>query len=112
MVNHRATLDTVFGALAHSTRRSILERLCLGETTVTELSKPFSSSLPALTKHLNVLESAGLIVRTTSGRQRICRIKPEAVDSVAVWIAKHQSFWNNQLDNLDEFLKTQSENNE
>ena len=112
MVNNTAEMDRVFGALSHGTRRAILERLCLGETTVTELSKPFSSSLPALTKHLNVLESAGLIVRTTSGRQRICSVNPDAVDSVAVWIAKYQSFWNTQLDNLDEFLKSQSENNE
>jgi len=97
-------LDRVFGALADPTRRAILERLARGEVAVTELAAPFSTSLPAISKHLRVLEGAGLIVRRTAGRRRICKIEPTAMDSAAEWIAYYSRFWNERLDALDEYL--------
>lgn len=109
MVNYSpVTLDRVFGALADSTRRAILERLAHGEITVTELAVPFSSSLPAISKHLNVLEGAGLIVRRHAGRQRICRITPTGMVSAAEWIDHYRRFWNERLDALDVYLTTDS----
>jgi DNA-binding transcriptional ArsR family regulator len=103
-------LDRVFGALSDPTRRAILERLTLGETPVTELAAPFSSSLPAISKHLRVLEGAGLIFRQSVGRQRICRINPAAMEDAAEWVNHYRSFWTERLDALDEYLKSEQEN--
>ena len=106
MVNNSAAqLDRVFGALSDATRRAIMERLALGEVTVSELAVPFSTSLPAISKHLRVLEGAGLIARRTSGRQRFCRLTPSALDSAAEWIDYYRRFWNTRLDALDAVLK-------
>lgn len=111
MVNsYPISLDRVFGALADPTRRAILERLSHGESAVTELAAPFPSSLPAISKHLRVLEKAGLIVRKNVGRQRICKISPAAMDSAAEWIDYHRRFWTDQLDGLDAYLKSDTEN--
>jgi DNA-binding transcriptional ArsR family regulator len=107
--NYPGRLDRVFGALADPTRRAILERLSRGESTVTELAAPFSSSLPAISKHLNVLEDAGLIIRQTTGRQRICTLMPNAMDDAARWIDHTRRFWTERLDALDEFLKNDTE---
>jgi DNA-binding transcriptional ArsR family regulator len=110
MVNSSiAQLDRVFGALSDPTRRAILERLSLGEITVTQLAEPFSSSLPAISKHLRVLEGAGLIVRRNSGRQRICQITPEAMTGAADWIEHYRKFWTTQFDALEEYLNSEME---
>ena len=103
-------MDRVFGALADPTRRAILERLSRGESAVTELAAPFSTSLPAISKHLRVLEDAGLIIRRNVGRQRICRITPAAMDSAAEWMNHYRRFWTEQLDELDVYLKSDTEN--
>ncbi len=109
LVPHNQTrLDQVFGALADPTRRAILERLCLGESTVTEIAAPFSSSLPAISKHLRVLEGAGLIARRSVGRQRICRLTPDAMENAADWINHYRRFWTAQLDALDQYLTSEA----
>lgn len=108
--NHSAQLDQVFGALSDPTRRAILERLSLGQTTVSELAAPFSSSLPAISKHLRVLEGAGLIARRTVGRQRVCSIAPAAMESAAEWIEHYRRYWNERLDSLERYLETDTEN--
>lgn len=100
----------MFGALADPTRRAILERLTRGDETVTALASPFASSLPAISKHLRVLENAGLIVRQSSGRRRICRLEPSAMNSAAEWIAYYRTFWTQRLDALDVMLKSEEEN--
>jgi DNA-binding transcriptional ArsR family regulator len=111
MVNSSTTqLDSVFGALSDATRRAILERLALGEVTVTELASPFASSLPAVSKHLRVLEEAGLIDRRRYGRQRICSLKPAAMDGAAEWLDYYRRFWTARFDALDQVLKEDSSN--
>jgi DNA-binding transcriptional ArsR family regulator len=109
MVNNSAPLDQVFGALADPTRRAILERLTRGEETVTALAAPFPSSLPAISKHLRVLEGAGLIVRRKSGRRRICRIEPAAMNDAAAWIDYYRRFWMERLDALETLLNSEKE---
>lgn len=104
--NDAARLDGVFGVLADPTRRAILERLAGGEVTVTELAAPFPWSLPAISKHLRVLEGAGLIVRRRNGRRRLCRITPAAMDDAAEWIDHYRRFWDARLDALAETLET------
>ena len=109
--HNQVRLDQVFGALADPTRRAILERLCLGETTVSEIAEPFSSSLPAISKHLRVLEGAGLIARRSVGRQRICRLTPDAMENAAEWIDHYCRFWTAQLDALEQYLTSETEDN-
>ncbi|MDE2126764.1 MAG: helix-turn-helix transcriptional regulator [Armatimonadetes bacterium] len=103
-------LDRVFGALADPTRRAILERLTGGDAMVTELAAPFNSSLPAISKHLHVLEEAGLIVRRAIGRKRICSIVPSAMLSAEEWLDTYRRFWTERLDALEETLKSDEEN--
>jgi DNA-binding transcriptional ArsR family regulator len=111
MVNNQARqLNRVFGALADPTRRAILERLTRGDETVTALAAPFASSLPAISKHLRVLENAGLIVRRSSGRRRICRIEPSAMTGAAEWIDYYRTFWTERLDALEAMLNSDEEN--
>jgi DNA-binding transcriptional ArsR family regulator len=109
--NSTAQLDRVFGALADPTRRAILERLTRGDETVTALAAPFSSSLPAISKHLGVLENAGLIVRQTAGRRRICRVEPAALDVAAEWMAYYRRFWTARIDALEDMLNSEGEEN-
>jgi DNA-binding transcriptional ArsR family regulator len=110
MVNNVASqLDGVFGALSDSTRRAIIERLARGEVTVTELAAPFPSSLPAISKHLRVLESAGLIARRTVGRQRFCTLETSALSDASAWIDYYRNFWNERLDALEDFLLSDSD---
>ena len=97
-------LDATFGALADPTRRAIVERLTRGEASVGELAGPFDISLPAISKHLTVLEKAGLIARTKEGRVRHCRLIEEPMRDAFEWIATYGSFWEGQLDSLDRFL--------
>jgi DNA-binding transcriptional ArsR family regulator len=97
-------LDQTFAALADPTRRAILARLVTGEATVNELAAPFVISLPAISRHLKVLEQASLIVRTREGQHRRCRLSPSALHEASDWIAFHLRFWNESLDRLAEHL--------
>lgn len=101
-----ADLSTVFAALADPTRRAILARLSEGEAPVKELAEPFALSGPAITKHLKVLERAGLISRSREGQQRPCRLEPQALAPAAEWIDQYRAMWEAQFDRLDAFLKT------
>ncbi len=98
-------LDATFAALADPTRRSILARLGKGAATVGELADPFDMSLPAISKHIKVLESAGLISRTRSGRNYHCRLRGDSMKEAAEWIAAYRDFWDRNLRALDEYLQ-------
>lgn len=98
-------LDTTFAALADPTRRAILARLALGETTVGELAAPFPISPPAISRHLKVLEEAALIARTRRGQQLVCRINPEGLKTARAWLEHYRAFWDGALDRLDAHLK-------
>lgn len=97
-------LSATFSALADPTRRAILARLALGETSVTELAEPFSMSLPAISKHLKVLEHAGLIARGREAQWRPCRIAPTALKDVDNWLERYRRFWDESFDRLDAYL--------
>lgn len=97
-------LDLLFGALADATRRGIVERLAVGEATVTELAAPFSISLPAISRHLKVLERASLITRSQEGRWRRARLSPTSLASAAMWLARSERLWAESLDRLDDHL--------
>ncbi|MGA7489080.1 MAG: metalloregulator ArsR/SmtB family transcription factor [Xanthobacteraceae bacterium] len=98
-------LSATFAALADPTRRAILARLVSGETSVTELAQPFDMSLPAVSKHLKVLERAGLIVRGREAQWRPCRIEPRALKAVDDWLERYRRFWEQSFDRLDEYLR-------
>lgn len=98
-------LDTTFSALADPTRRAILARLALGEATVGELAAPFEISLPAISRHLRVLEDAALIAREREGQHRLCRLKPEALRRANEWLEYYARFWSEALTRLDAHLK-------
>jgi DNA-binding transcriptional ArsR family regulator len=98
-------LSATFSALADPTRRAILARLALGETSVTELAKPFAMSLPAISKHLKVLEHAGLIARGREAQWRPCRIAPAALKDVDGWLENYRRFWDENFDRLDDYLR-------
>ena len=97
-------LDRTFAALADPTRRAILERLVTGEATVAELAKPFRISAPAVTKHLKVLERAGLISRSRQAQTRPCRLEGEALREIAEWVERYRRCWDARLDRLGEYL--------
>ena len=99
-------LSSTFAALADPTRRAILARLALGESSVTELAKPFDISGPAISKHLKVLERAGLITRGREAQWRPCRIEPDALKGVDDWLERYRRLWEERFDRLDEYLKT------
>ena len=98
-------LSSTFAALADPTRRAILARLALGETSVTELAQPFQMSLPAVSKHLKVLERAGLVARGREAQWRPCKLAPEPLRDVADWVTQYRKFWEGSLDRLDEYLR-------
>ena len=98
-------LSTTFAALADPTRRAILARLTLGESSVSELAKPFEISGPAISRHLKVLERAGLITRGREAQWRPCRIEPEALKGVDEWLERYRRFWEASFDRLDEYLR-------
>ena len=98
-------LSATFAALADPTRRAILARLASGETSVTELAEPFDMSLPAVSKHLKVLERAGLIARGREAQWRPCRIEPRALKEVADWLEHYRRFWEQSFDRLDDYLR-------
>ena len=97
-------LSTTFAALADPTRRAILARLSLGETSVTELAEPFEMSMPAVSKHLKVLERAGLIARGRDAQWRPCRLDAEPLREAAGWIAEYRRFWSVHIDALERHL--------
>ena len=99
-------LDATFAALADPTRRAILARLASGEASVTELAKPFAMSQPAISKHLKVLERAGLIARSREAQWRPCRIEPQALKDVDDWLDRYRRFFDESFDRLDVYLKT------
>jgi DNA-binding transcriptional ArsR family regulator len=99
-------LSATFAALADPTRRAIIARLAMGETTVNELAKPFDMSGPAISKHLKVLENAGLITRGREAQWRPCRIEPKALKVVDDWLERYRQFWEERLDRLEEYLNT------
>jgi DNA-binding transcriptional ArsR family regulator len=97
-------LSATFSALADPTRRAILARLALGETSVTELAQPFAMSLPAVSKHLKVLEHAGLIVRGREAQWRPCRIEATALKPVDDWLENYRRLWEERVDRLEAYL--------
>lgn len=99
-------LTLTFTALSDPTRRAILAKLSSGEMTVQELSKPFEISAPAITKHLKVLENAGLISRGREAQYRPCRIEPDALKEVSDWVSEYRKIWEESFDRLDAYLKT------
>jgi len=98
-------LSETFAALADPTRRAILARLALGETSVTDLAEPFEMSLPAVSKHLKVLERAGLIARGREAQWRPCRLEPGPLKEVDDWVEHYRKFWEQSFDRLDEYLR-------
>ena len=98
-------LSTTFAALADPTRRAILGRLASGERSVTELAEPFAMSMPAVSKHLRVLERAGLIVRGRDAQWRPCRLDPAPLKEVAEWAERYRAIWEQRLDRLDTYLQ-------
>jgi DNA-binding transcriptional ArsR family regulator len=99
-------LDATFAALADPTRRAILTRLADGERSVTELAEPFDMSLPAISKHLKVLERAGLIIRGRDAQWRPCKLDPRPLQAAAEYIEKYRQAWEDRFDRLDDYLKT------
>jgi DNA-binding transcriptional ArsR family regulator len=102
-------LDRIFAALADPTRRSIVARLSAGRATVGELATPFAISLPAISRHLKVLERAQLITRSTEGQHRWCRLNPAALSAAADWLAFHERCWSAGFDRLDDPLRPAEE---
>ena len=109
MVNYTMPTDqlsSIFSALADPTRRAILARLASGSASVTELAAPFEMSLPAVSKHLKVLERAGLIARGREAQWRPCRLEPAPFRQVASWLEEYRQLWDTRLDRLDTYLTT------
>jgi DNA-binding transcriptional ArsR family regulator len=98
-------LSETFGALADPTRRAILARLASGEASVTELASPFAMSMPAISKHLKVLERAGLIARGREAQWRPCRLRAAPLQDVAKWVDHYRRFWEESFDRLDDYLQ-------
>lgn len=102
-----STLDGVFQALSDPTRRSILMRTRGAGESVSAIAASYEMSMPAVTKHLNILERAGLIIRSQQGRKRICRASPEALSQAMEWMTFYQSFWDANLNSLKQFLENE-----
>jgi DNA-binding transcriptional ArsR family regulator len=108
MVKPRRSVDrlsVIFAALADPTRRAILARLASGEATVTELAQPFNMSLPGFSKHLKVLQRAGLIEQGRQAQWRPCRLQPEPLKDLAEWMERYRRFWDESFEQLDEYLE-------
>jgi DNA-binding transcriptional ArsR family regulator len=113
MVNSRLQqLDETFFALSDPTRRAIVARLADGDTTVADLSQPFKVTAPAISKHLRVLERAGLLTQERDGRARRCHLMTEPLKEAAEWVEKYQRFWEGQLDQLEKYLEKNTQENE
>lgn len=98
-------ISVTFGALADPTRRAILARLAGGDASVTDIAQPFAMSLPAVSKHLKVLERAGLIERSREAQWRPCKLKAAPLKDVADWVEEYRTHWEERFDRLDEYLK-------
>jgi DNA-binding transcriptional ArsR family regulator len=98
-------LDATFSALADPTRRAILKRLALGEASVAELAEPFAITQPAITKHLKVLERAGLISRSRSAQRRPCRLEPKRLNEATTWLEEYRQLWEGNFRRLDALLE-------
>lgn len=106
MVYQTPDIGTVFKALGHPARRSILDRLRGGERPIGELAAPFEMSLPAVSKHIHVLESAGLLEVRREGRMRLCRLVPEPLRAGEEWISRFRKFWESELDQVERYLSS------
>jgi len=106
MVKDSVGMDAVFQALAHDARRDMLRRLDRGELTVGELAEPLAMSLAAASKHVKVLEQAGLVHRTVDGRRHVCRLEPGPLASATSWLRFHERHWNERLDALEALIGT------
>ena len=104
MLNQQAPLDLAFQALADPTRRMMVERLCRGPASVSELARPLEMTLSAVVQHLAVLEASGLVQSEKVGRVRTCRIEPKALSAAEQWIAERRASWERRLDRLGEYL--------
>ena len=104
MLNYQHNLTTTFQALADPGRRAMVERLCKGPASVSELAKPFAMSLPAVVQHLNILEASGLISTRKVGRVRTCTIEPKALQAVERWVNERRALWERRFDRLGELL--------
>jgi len=102
-------LNNTFSALSDPTRRAIVTKLAEGETSILELAAPFDMSLPAVSKHIRVLEKAGLLVRRKQGRVHYCRLNAQPLREAATWLAFYQQFWDARLDALATFLEDKTE---
>lgn len=98
-------LDLTFAALSDPTRRAILARLSRGEASVTQLAEPFKMSLPAISKHLKVLQKAGLITQSREAQWRPCRLEAKPLKQAAEWIERYREYWEESFDNLDSYLR-------
>jgi DNA-binding transcriptional ArsR family regulator len=106
------SLSATLSALADPTRRAILARLATGERSVTELAEPFAMSLPAVSRHLKVLEKAKLIERSREAQWRPCKLAPEPLKEVSSWLEQYRQLWEDRLDRLDQYLKDIQKNQE
>jgi DNA-binding transcriptional ArsR family regulator len=102
-------LDLIFHALADRTRRSMLSRLTEGPTTITKLAEPFKMSLPGASKHLRVLERAGLVIRKVDGRIHRCELKTKPLQEALEWLNHHRAFWSDQLEALASFVESRND---
>jgi DNA-binding transcriptional ArsR family regulator len=109
MVEDQAALDGAFHALAHPARRDMLHRLGPGALTVGELAEPLSMSLAAASKHVQVLERAGLVRRQVDGRRHVCRLDPAPLATATEWLRFHERFWNERLDDLQALIEHEEE---
>jgi DNA-binding transcriptional ArsR family regulator len=109
MVKCSEQLDSTFGALADRTRRAILASLMVGQASITELAKPHRMSLPAVMKHIRVLEDAGLVSQEKTGRTRHCRLAAEPLRNAEEWISQYRKFWEGTFDSLEKFLSQPEE---
>ena len=98
-------LDLAFGALADPTRRAILSRLARGEASVSDLAKPFTMTLPAVSKHLKVLQHAGLVTQSREAQWRPCRLEAAPLKEVAEWVERYRVYWEQSFDNLEDYLQ-------
>ena len=98
-------LSDTFQALADPTRRALMARLTSGEASVQELAKPFKMSLPAISKHLKVLEKSGLIVRRSQAQQRLCKLQTQPIKDAVDWLEHHRKLWEDRLDRLEDYLQ-------
>jgi len=105
MVNYSERLDLTFSAISDPTRRAILAQLAEGETSILDLASPYDMSLPAITKHIRVLESAGLMTRKKIGRVNYCRLNANPLQEAGKWLVFYQRFWETKLDALENFLE-------